>query len=184
MIRAAVATSLMTPFYDKISPHIPSSWESITLGLDSSDLSFERVYVQPLIFKNSPNSHAPWRDNSVDFYDSLLNMFSSLENILSFGCVNWKNIAKRLLQTTINKDSSTPRSYDSICIIGVQKSSPTAKDSQVTISDFYESLKILAATEEVLHMYTKDTIEDNIRSSLEQQGMMILRRGNSPSSSL
>lgn len=88
--------------------------------------------------------------------------------------MKWKYIAKRLLQIIINRDNSILISYESIFIIEGQKSSPIAKDSQFTISDFYESPNMLTTLEEDLHKSTNGTIRGNEYSSMGQP----LRRAN------
>jgi len=127
----------------------PHSWTAIH-GLEitpishghnnSSKLSLRRVKGQLLTTMNSPGPHATWKSKIVGLCDSLLNIFLSPWYMISFGCIGMRNIAKRLLQTTIYRDISAPTSYDSICIIEEgRKSCLTAKDSQVTNSDFYKS---------------------------------------------
>lgn len=58
------------PLIAKISPYI-------YIDLDSSDISLNKVNGQPWIARSNLSAHTSWKSNSVWFYDSLENVFSS-----------------------------------------------------------------------------------------------------------
>lgn len=121
-----------------------------------------------------------WRDNSADFYDSLLNIFTSLGYTLSLGCIETNYMTKRLLQTTTKRGSSMPINCSSDYIIKEgQKPFQKRVNSQDITSDFYDSLANLAAIEYILLTPTKDISEGNLCSNLGQQDMMFPRQYNS-----
>lgn len=113
----------------RISSNIHALWESNTVGFgnsmftslwflltsvgqqtehiySSSHLSSGNFLRQPLVAKISPNIHTTWKGNTVGLCDSLSSIFPSFWSILSLGCKRMKHMAKRLLHTKKNRDTS------------------------------------------------------------------------------